>query len=79
MRTVGEWVGAPDAHRCPICDRRFRDKKALEAHLTYTRAHDGVSEELFRLRFLLAEAEREKEEYRLQRDAWRATARGQVA
>lgn len=65
----------PAAHRCPICDKRFVDMKALYNHIGHTKQHNNMLEEIWRLRFLLAETEREKEIYREQRDAWRYKAR----
>lgn len=69
----------PDAHRCPICDKRFESKRALFSHMAHTQAHNGMLEEIWRMRFLLAEAEREKEIYREQRNAWRDHAQGRRA
>ena len=43
--------------RCPICDRRFGDYQALASHATTTKQHEDIFEHVWRLRFLLADAE----------------------
>ncbi len=54
-------------YRCPICDRRFVDAKARNAHLT-TSSRCDIIEELGRLRFLLADREEALGVARKQRD-----------
>jgi hypothetical protein len=46
--------------------------------MAHTSAHCDMLEEIWRLRYLLAEAEREREIYRQQRDEWRATANERI-
>jgi hypothetical protein len=63
-----------DAHRCPICDRRFESRRALFSHVAYTQAHETMLEELWKHRFLSADFERDKADYREQRDLARSDA-----
>lgn len=60
--------------RCPICDSRFDEKRSLDMHVMRTKKHRNAIEEIWHLRFLFAEAERDKETYRHQRDEWRRLA-----
>jgi hypothetical protein len=54
-------------YRCPICDLRFVDAKARNAHLISS-ARCNIIEELGRLRFLLADREEALAITRQQRD-----------
>jgi hypothetical protein len=43
--------------RCPVCERRFGDQRALIDHMTLTTKHENVVTYIHRLEFLLADAE----------------------
>lgn len=60
--------------RCPICDLRFDEERSLHMHVMQTKKHRNAIEEIWLLRFLFAEAERDKEIFRKQRDEWRRLA-----
>jgi hypothetical protein len=60
--------------RCPICDYRFSDERSLHQHVMGTKKHLNAIEEIWRLRFLFAEAEHDKTLLRQQRDEWRRLA-----
>lgn len=66
-----------DAHRCPICDRRFESRRALFSHIAYTQSHETMLEELWKHRFLSASFERDKADYREQRDIARSETQHQ--
>lgn len=60
--------------RCPICDCRFGKETSLHQHVLHTKKHRNAIEEIWRLRFLSAEAEHDKAILREQRDEWRRLA-----
>jgi hypothetical protein len=60
--------------RCPICDCRFDQERSLHMHVLNTKKHLSAIDEIWRLRFLFAEAEHDKVTLRQQRDEWRRTA-----
>lgn len=68
--------GMVGANRCPICDREYSDKRSLQVHMLNTRKHRTIIHELWRLRLLLEEAERDLKIIRGQRNEWRRIAQG---
>lgn len=66
--------GMMGVHRCPMCDKKFMDQKTLYHHAFNTIKHPSVLHEVWRLRFLLEEAERDNKILRGQRNEWRRIA-----
>jgi hypothetical protein len=66
------WQEQERAYRCPVCDRRFASYDALGAHAMRIKKHETIFEHVWRLRFLLADAEEKVAAARRQREAARA-------
>lgn len=75
MRTPETLVhGRMGINQCPLCDQKFGDQKALHNHVLSTKKHASILHEVWRLRFLLEEAERDAKVIRGQRNEWRKIA-----